>query len=583
MSSATAHAGDVRSSGNIFISYNRQDRDFRTQLEGLLIDEGYDPKVDVEDIASGEAWRRRLEEMVGASDTFIVILTDNWVASENCRSEFEIAREKGKRIISVLPRPLTEAGDAGAQELEVRAALLQNQNIHFFPLREGDGGGFYRGMNELKRFLRDGMDQLRLRRLYEQRARAWADGEDDLLSGDQLTQAETWLKKERASHGVAGQIETYIVESRKARERAVRAQRRTRTVLGALVGLLIAAALFVTYQVYQQRIIQTDAENLIAAAPAWAAGKAELASLNIDSAAGDAAQADGGQAEWRKRLAVAIEQLTKGLDTVRKIQQDSAKPLVLEIGLDLASAHYNNDDLSKSEELLESLDSEAAFSAAERRAVRLMASAVIACQGGADKAALVALLESAPDDVKAQYSTDRAGQWSKPRPTCDAAREAICAFDATCQQETFVAAIDEETDARVPQAAETEAPSDAAPDDIVLADEPAPAHPEIAEVMLHISKEADRQAARELAQMLAGANYRVLGIELIEAPDGRNRSVRYYYDDQQAAADDLIDFCARSAATIVGKAGWANRDTYRLISLVGRYDNLPRTRVEIWL
>lgn len=601
MASDAVQAGDARSSGNVFISYNRDDRDFCVQIERLLRDEGYDPKVDVSGIATGEAWEKRLKEMIGGSDTFLVILTDAWVESDNCRAEYVIARDKAKRVISVLPQALKETESATPEEAEVRAALLVNQNIHFFAAREGHGGGFYDGMNELKQFLRSDMDQLRLRRLYEQRSQAWRNGEDDLLSGDQLTQAETWLKKERARKKEPGQesvppeIETYIAESHKARARAQRAERQRRVVLAGLAGLLLAAGVFLAVQAGrvqeeqgQRRIADADAQRLIDAAPKWAEGKSALAAAReaAELTVGDATAVDDGRetAEWASRFDAAIAQLEDGIRTIRDIEQESAKPLVLEIGLDLATAQFNSGDIAASEQTLRELEEFAAFSPANRRAVHFMASAVIACRNGDDKDTIKALLNAAPEEVIAASTPDMASQWSKPSPTCDAAREAICEVVKGCEENfsggmQALAPLQEEAEAP----AQAQAPEDDARAGLLDGVTPPASQEAITEVFLHISSTGDREAARQVAQALTAMNYRVLGIELIEAPAGRNRSVRYYFEDQRGEAEALIRMCAEIARNLDGKAGWTVQESYRLISLVGRFEGLKPGRVEIWL
>lgn len=595
---STSEAGASGSSGNVFISYSREDRDFCVQMEKLLRDEGYDPKIDVSGIASGEAWQNRLAEMIAASDTLLVILTDRWVASENCRREYALARTKAKRVISVLPEALKDAPQATGDEAKIRAELSETQNILFYAPREGHGGGFFDGMTALKEYLRRDMDQLRLRRLLELRAKAWKNGEDDLLSGDQLTQAETWLKteqaraqkgkeKNRVEASVTPEIKTYIEESRNARIRAERAQRRTRSVLAGLAGLVVVAAGILGFLVYQSgeqekalKIVETDAALLLDAAPAWAGGKANLATLVSGGTA--AADAEGAQraAQWDRLLADAIEQLETGLGNVEKISQDLANPLELEIGLDLASAHYNNEDFVTSAATLVRVDDAAAGSEPDRHAIHFIAKAVTECELGEDKAALIALLEGAPTDVQASYSKETATQWSSPRKPCEGVLEAVCEVTNQCEDYDF---------SSTPALAESDSADEAEASEeptleqlLVSVDRPEP-NGEIKEIYLHISNANDRADARNLARVLTHMEYRVLGIELIEASPGRNRSVRYYFDEQGEEAAALVRLCTQVANNLGNRAAWADPDSYRVLSLEGRYDNLRPGRAEIWL
>ncbi|MEO1568780.1 MAG: hypothetical protein AAFR94_06105, partial [Pseudomonadota bacterium] len=110
-----------------------------------------------------------------------------------------------------------------------------------------------------------------------------------------------------------------------------------------------------------------------------------------------------------------------------------------------------------------------------------------------------------------------------------------------------------------------------------------PADPfEIRDIYLHISGKDQREDAQALAKRLTAEGYRVLGIELIPAPDGKNRSIRYYHDAQAGQAARLRTLCADFSEAL-GRQSWANDESYRLISLDGRFKGLPNNRVEIWL
>lgn len=81
----------------------------------------------------------------------------------------------------------------------------------------------------------------------------------------------------------------------------------------------------------------------------------------------------------------------------------------------------------------------------------------------------------------------------------------------------------------------------------------------------------DGAGARRAAEALAASGWAVAGVEHVA--DGRTRGdVRYYWDEQAA--------CARRLAEALGAAGGGDFGT---ISLAGRYRNLPRGQMEVWL
>ncbi|MEM6901362.1 MAG: toll/interleukin-1 receptor domain-containing protein [Pseudomonadota bacterium] len=574
---------ETATSGNIFISYNRGDRDFRSQLEQLLIDEGYNPEYDLEGIASGEAWQARLEEMIGACDTFLVILTAEWAGSENCRKEFKIAENKRKRMIPVLPRRLADGVDVEADEAEIRAALSKLNYIHFFPLQDGDGGGFYRGMGKLKKSLRDDLVQLRLRRRYEARAKGWRAGEDDLLSGEQLDQALSWIKKEEAVEGVAPLVAEYIEESRKARIAAERAQRRNKRMLIGLVSAAViasgAAAASWSAALNQQRraeVVEEDAKVLSEAAVEW--GR-----IRVDLERGLSTALD-----QRAPFEAASDEFDVAFNRVSEVGQSGRQRLLTEIGFDLARAHYNLNDRQSSRGVLETVRSELSDDELASVARYAMALALLDCRPDAAVDELELGLRSFGDTVQAQMDWDIAAQWSAPHPICSPARDAICRI-RSCNDEVSVG----ETIVPVPVgdapsdevSSGTRAPRQSGTRSLSLPPPPTRIYdPEfkVSEVFLHISKEEDRAAALALSEILAANGYRVLGIELIPSTDGLNRSVRYYHGAQEEEAEDLRALCAEGAAPL-GKAAWADESTYRMLSLEGRYEGLPKNRIEIWL
>lgn len=121
----------------------------------------------------------------------------------------------------------------------------------------------------------------------------------------------------------------------------------------------------------------------------------------------------------------------------------------------------------------------------------------------------------------------------------------------------------------------------------------------IEDIYIHVDSAEKREAARLFADQLRQRGYNVGGIEWVKGTT--NRSIRYFYDIQaDQVRDELIPACIEAAeaareASISGEAGRAagegpvatilgnwSADYDQVISLDGRYDRLPRNRVEIW-
>lgn len=174
----------------IFISYSRDDMEFADQLEATLRLAGYLPTIDRE-ISGGEDWERRLSELIGDSDTVVVVLSPSWVNSASCAWEAREAQRLGKRIIPVACKPL------GATD-QPPAMLAALNYIFFYKEPRKSGTGFAPGLMDLVNALNTDLDWLREHTRYLRRATEWEAGgraTNRLLSGPDVTEAKAWLDK----------------------------------------------------------------------------------------------------------------------------------------------------------------------------------------------------------------------------------------------------------------------------------------------------------------------------------------------------------------------------------------------------
>ena len=80
----------------VFISYSREDLDFSDQLAAALDSSGFECFIDREGISGGEAWKRRLGDLISEADTVVFVLSPDSARSETCNWEVEEAARLSK-------------------------------------------------------------------------------------------------------------------------------------------------------------------------------------------------------------------------------------------------------------------------------------------------------------------------------------------------------------------------------------------------------------------------------------------------------------------------------------------------------
>jgi hypothetical protein len=101
----------------------------------------------------------------------------------------------------------------------------------------------------------------------------------------------------------------------------------------------------------------------------------------------------------------------------------------------------------------------------------------------------------------------------------------------------------------------------------------------IKELFIQVGREEDRPAVENLAEELKERGYKISGIETVQSAARYRSSVRYYYNDQKAEAQELQALLLDAAERLGVKLGEEN---LMLIPLEGRYEDLPRNRAEVW-
>jgi len=123
----------------VFVSHSSRDDALATDLEGWLRASGItDIFVDHSAIAGGAKWADALRASAGACRVVVCLITDNWLGSAECPSEFRAAWYMGKRIIPLFL--CSEETALSPQALDVlRRVRAEDQGIDCRPLLNTEG------------------------------------------------------------------------------------------------------------------------------------------------------------------------------------------------------------------------------------------------------------------------------------------------------------------------------------------------------------------------------------------------------------------------------------------------------------
>src|SRR5437870_570091 len=87
----------------LFLSHASKDDAAATSLEAWLRARGFtDIFIDHSSIGGGEKWAEALRQSAGACRVVVCLVTDRWLASDECYGEFKAAWYMGKRVIPLV-------------------------------------------------------------------------------------------------------------------------------------------------------------------------------------------------------------------------------------------------------------------------------------------------------------------------------------------------------------------------------------------------------------------------------------------------------------------------------------------------
>src|ERR1700733_3720215 len=138
----------------LFVSHSSRDDAKVRSLEAWLREKGFtDLFVDYASIEPGDKWARKLRDAAGACRVVVCLVTDNWLASDECFGEFKAAWYMGKRIISLFAlRP-----DEPSRRDRLASLKAEDQGIDVVTCCTTDGGLYLARDPEIENRLEKGL------------------------------------------------------------------------------------------------------------------------------------------------------------------------------------------------------------------------------------------------------------------------------------------------------------------------------------------------------------------------------------------------------------------------------------------
>jgi hypothetical protein len=233
----------------IFVSYSRKNKDFCRRLTDELQKRDLDFWVDWEGIPPTVDWMKEIEKGIEEADTFLAVVTPDWMSSRVCIDELNMAVKNGKRLIPVVP------GDIAWNDVHPALAHL---NFIFFT----EAFDFNEQLSKLFTALDTDYDWLKTHRRLQVKALEWERASKEngfLLRGRDLEDAEQQLSVNATKDPNPTNIQReYILKSRQGATR----QRRITTgiLIGLIAGMLGVIALLVRPYV-EEAIAKSQAQN----------------------------------------------------------------------------------------------------------------------------------------------------------------------------------------------------------------------------------------------------------------------------------------------------------------------------------
>jgi hypothetical protein len=236
----------------IFVSYSRKNIDFCKRLTDELQKRDLDFWVDWEGIPPTVDWLKEIEKGVEEADTFLAIVSTDWISSRNCIIELEYAVKNGKRLIPVVaPEPKELKWDAVPTD-------LAQLNFIFFT----EKFDFNAQLDKLFTALDTDYDWLKTHRRLQVKALDWERSNKEggfLLRGKDLEEAEQQISINATKDPHPTDIQReYVLLSRQG---ATKQRRITTGILTALVAVMLGIIVLLVRPYVEEAIAKAQAQD----------------------------------------------------------------------------------------------------------------------------------------------------------------------------------------------------------------------------------------------------------------------------------------------------------------------------------
>ena len=225
----TSHKGIGVIMAGIFVSYSRKNKEFCIRLTDEFKKRDIDFWVDWEDIHPTVDWMSNIQSGIEEADTFLAIVTPDWITSKVCIDELELAVKNGKRLIPIVPFDINWN--------DVPPALAQ-LNFIFFT----NDLNFDSQFELLSKALNTDYEWLKTQSRLQVKALDWERSNKEngyLLRGQDLEEAEQQISINANKDPRPTDLQhEYVLKSRQATDR----QRRRNTGVLAFIALMLVGA-----------------------------------------------------------------------------------------------------------------------------------------------------------------------------------------------------------------------------------------------------------------------------------------------------------------------------------------------------
>eukprot|EP00276_Gloeochaete_wittrockiana_P011613 CAMPEP_0184370908 /NCGR_PEP_ID=MMETSP1089-20130417/163089_1 /TAXON_ID=38269 ORGANISM="Gloeochaete wittrockiana, Strain SAG46.84" /NCGR_SAMPLE_ID=MMETSP1089 /ASSEMBLY_ACC=CAM_ASM_000445 /LENGTH=1423 /DNA_ID=CAMNT_0026713591 /DNA_START=297 /DNA_END=4568 /DNA_ORIENTATION=+ len=227
---------------DVFVSYSHKNDVQASNIMNALSKANKSVWLDKKDIRAGWEWREEVRQGIERADCSLFLLSPDWLRSEECSKELNVAISMHKRMIPVL------IGDC----LEAPAELASKQWVY---LRATDD--FNVGMDTLVMALNTDEELVKTHTNLLLRSEEWAVAfKDDsrLLQKKELTAAEAWLPKAYQKGPIPTNLQMeYIAASQRRRTKHHAQWKIGVTAIIAILAIFLAGALAATIVALQSR------------------------------------------------------------------------------------------------------------------------------------------------------------------------------------------------------------------------------------------------------------------------------------------------------------------------------------------